>query len=119
LIDLGSDNFEFWHYIEPIFLTADDIGLFWDTLPFAIVDEDIWHKIFLRVGSILNQFSLQRLEFDFLEILFQSNMLMKIFGIKSLFALQTNQTNRFASALLELYPFLEYSTSYSTNLERL
>jgi hypothetical protein len=51
LIDLGSDHFEFWHYIEPIFLTGDGISLFGDTLPFDYVNEDIWHKLFVRISN--------------------------------------------------------------------
>jgi hypothetical protein len=48
LIDLGSDYFEFFHYIEPIFLTANGISLFGNSLPFDYVSEAIWHKLFIR-----------------------------------------------------------------------
>jgi hypothetical protein len=51
LIDLGSAYFEFWQYLEPIFLTPDGIRLFGDTLPFEYVNEDIWHKIFVRIAN--------------------------------------------------------------------
>jgi hypothetical protein len=51
LIDLGSDYYEFWRYIEPIFLTGDGISLFGDTLPFDYVNEDIWHKVFVRLSN--------------------------------------------------------------------
>jgi hypothetical protein len=51
LIDLGSNYFEFWRYIEPIFLTPDGISLFGDTLPFDYVSEDIWHKVFIRIAN--------------------------------------------------------------------
>jgi hypothetical protein len=51
LIDLGSDYFEFFHYLEPIFLTPDGISLFGSTLPFDYVSEDIWHKIFVRIEN--------------------------------------------------------------------
>jgi hypothetical protein len=51
LIDLGPDYYEFWRYIEPIFLTADGISLFGDSLPFDYVSESIWQKVFVRIGS--------------------------------------------------------------------
>jgi hypothetical protein len=51
LIDLGSEYFEFWCYIEPIFLTENGISLFGDTLPFDYVNEDIWHKLFVRLEN--------------------------------------------------------------------
>jgi hypothetical protein len=34
LNELGPDYFEFWCYVEPIFLTGDGISLFGDSLPF-------------------------------------------------------------------------------------
>jgi hypothetical protein len=51
LIDLGRDYFEFWGYIEPIFLTPDGISLFGDELPFDYVSEDIWTKLFVRLAN--------------------------------------------------------------------
>jgi hypothetical protein len=51
LIELGSDYFEFWQYIEPIFLTTDGLSLFKDTLPFEYVNEWIWDKIFYRIAN--------------------------------------------------------------------
>jgi hypothetical protein len=51
LIELGSDYFEFWQYIEPIFLTANGLSLFKDTLPFEYVNECIWDKIFYRLAN--------------------------------------------------------------------
>jgi hypothetical protein len=48
LIDLGDDYYEFWCYIEPIFLAPDGISLFGDSLPFDYVSEDIWRKVFVR-----------------------------------------------------------------------
>jgi hypothetical protein len=51
LIDLGSDYFEFWEYIEPIFLSAASISLFGNTLPFDYVTEDIWNKLFVRIEN--------------------------------------------------------------------
>jgi hypothetical protein len=55
LIDLGSDYLEFWTYIEPIFLTADGISLFGNTLPFDHVNEDIWKKILFRIENKPNE----------------------------------------------------------------
>jgi hypothetical protein len=51
LIDLGPDYFEFWCYIEPIFLTPDGISLFGDSLPFDYVSKDIWQKVFVRIAN--------------------------------------------------------------------
>jgi hypothetical protein len=51
LIDLGSDYFEFWHYIEPIFLTPDGISLFANTLPIDYVSEDVWRKLFICIAN--------------------------------------------------------------------
>jgi hypothetical protein len=51
LIDLGSGYFDFWHYIEPIFLTPDGISLFGNALPFDHVSEDIWSKLFVRLEN--------------------------------------------------------------------
>jgi hypothetical protein len=51
LIDLGPDNFEFWRYIEPIFLAPDEISLFAHTLSFDSFHEDIWHKLFVRLAN--------------------------------------------------------------------
>jgi hypothetical protein len=51
LIDLGAEYYEFWCYIEPIFLTPDGISLFGDSLPFDYVSEDIWRKIFVRIEN--------------------------------------------------------------------
>jgi hypothetical protein len=51
LIDLGSDYYEFWNYLEPIFLTADGILLFGNTLPFDHVTEDLWKKVFIRIAD--------------------------------------------------------------------
>jgi hypothetical protein len=51
LIELGSNYFEFCRYIEPIFLTPDGISLFGNTLPFDYVNEDIWHKLFVRLAN--------------------------------------------------------------------
>jgi hypothetical protein len=51
LIDLGSDYYEFWRYVEPIFLTEEGISLFGNTLPFDDVNEDIWRKVFVRIEN--------------------------------------------------------------------
>jgi hypothetical protein len=51
LIELGSDYFELFHYIEPIFLTPDGISLFGTSLPFDYVTEDVWHKLFVRIEN--------------------------------------------------------------------
>jgi hypothetical protein len=55
LIDLGSDYFEFWTYLEPLFLTADGISLFGNTLPFDHVSEDIWKKVLVRIEEKPNE----------------------------------------------------------------
>jgi hypothetical protein len=51
LKELGPDYFEFWCYIEPIFLTPDGISLFGDSLPFDYVSEHIWQKIFACIAN--------------------------------------------------------------------
>jgi hypothetical protein len=51
LINLGSDYYEFWNYVEQVFLTADGIALFGSRLPFDYVSEDIWKKIFVRTEN--------------------------------------------------------------------
>jgi hypothetical protein len=55
LIELGSNYFEFWHYIEPVFLTSDGISLFGNTLPFDHVNSDIWKKVFDRLENKSNE----------------------------------------------------------------
>jgi hypothetical protein len=54
LIDLGSGYYEFWTYLEPIFLTEDGISLFGNTLPFDDVSEEIWRKVFIRLENKRN-----------------------------------------------------------------
>jgi hypothetical protein len=49
LNELGPDYYDFWCYIEPIFLTADGVSLFGKSLPFDYVNEDIWNKHFVRI----------------------------------------------------------------------
>jgi hypothetical protein len=51
LNELGSGYYEFWCYIEPIFLTGDGISLFGDSLPFDYVNESIWQKVFVRLAN--------------------------------------------------------------------
>jgi hypothetical protein len=51
LIELGPAYFEFWQYIEPVFLTSDGISLFFHTLPFEHVNECIWDKIFYHIAN--------------------------------------------------------------------
>jgi hypothetical protein len=51
LMDLGPEYYEFWCYIEPIFLTPDGISLYGDSLPFDYVSEDIWRKVFVRLEN--------------------------------------------------------------------
>jgi hypothetical protein len=45
LIDLGSDYFEFWQYIEVSNLTGDGIVRFVENLPFDELTELIWKGI--------------------------------------------------------------------------
>jgi hypothetical protein len=54
LIDLGSDYYEFWTYLEPVFLTEEGISLFGNILPFDYVSEDIWRKVFVRLENKRN-----------------------------------------------------------------
>jgi hypothetical protein len=51
LIELGSDYFEFWNYIEVINLTGEGISLFVDHLDFNELTESIWQKIVVRLKS--------------------------------------------------------------------
>jgi hypothetical protein len=55
LIDLGSDYYEFWTYLELIFLTEEGISLFGNTLPFDDVNEEIWRKVFVRIENKPNE----------------------------------------------------------------
>jgi hypothetical protein len=52
LIDLGSAYFEFWRYIEVIFLTDKGLSLFVDKLPFEEFTKDIWFQVILRLKGV-------------------------------------------------------------------
>jgi hypothetical protein len=45
LIDLGSDYFDFWEYIELKNLTKDGLSRFFENLPFDELRESIWNRI--------------------------------------------------------------------------
>jgi hypothetical protein len=62
LNELGRDYYEFWCYIEPIFLTADGISLFGNSLPFDYVNESIWHNVFVRLVTKPDE-SIRKLRF--------------------------------------------------------
>jgi hypothetical protein len=52
LIELGSVYFEFWRYIEVIFLTDKGLSLFVDTLPFDELTKEIWSHVILRLKDV-------------------------------------------------------------------
>jgi hypothetical protein len=62
LNELGPDYYEFWCYLEPIFLTSEGISLFGTSLPFDYVNESIWQKIFVRLEKKPDE-SIRRLRF--------------------------------------------------------
>jgi hypothetical protein len=62
LNELGPDYYEFWCYIEPIFLTAECISLFGTSLPYDYVTESIWHKVFVRIDKKSDE-SIRKLRF--------------------------------------------------------
>jgi hypothetical protein len=49
LIDLGSEYFEYWCYIEVSLLNSESISLFVEYLKFEDVSESIWLKIVGRL----------------------------------------------------------------------
>jgi hypothetical protein len=49
LIELGSAYFEFWTYIEVVFLTDKGFSLFVDKLPFDELTKEIWSQVILRL----------------------------------------------------------------------
>jgi hypothetical protein len=52
LIELGSAYFEFWRYIEVIFLTDKGLSLFVDELPFDELTAEIWSEVILRLKGV-------------------------------------------------------------------
>jgi hypothetical protein len=60
LIDLGSDYFEFWQYIEVHNLTGDGLVHFVENLPFDELTESIWQRIvahlYLSRGEVSSDF---------------------------------------------------------------
>jgi hypothetical protein len=52
LIDLGSDYFEFFSYLEVSLLSSDGLSLFVDQLPFDELTVDIWSKVVDRLKGI-------------------------------------------------------------------
>jgi hypothetical protein len=48
LVELGSAYFEFWRYIETVFLTDKGLSLFVDKLPFDELTKEIWPQVTLR-----------------------------------------------------------------------
>jgi hypothetical protein len=52
LIDLGSDYFEFWCYLEISFLSDEGISRFVDSLRFDDLNATIWSKIVFRLQGI-------------------------------------------------------------------
>jgi hypothetical protein len=51
LIDLGSDYFEYWCYIEVPYLTDEGLSLFINHLEFDQLNEMIWRKIIDRLNG--------------------------------------------------------------------
>jgi hypothetical protein len=52
LIELGSEYFEFWQYIEIILLSTDSLSLFVTKLPFDELSSEIWSKVIERLIGI-------------------------------------------------------------------
>jgi hypothetical protein len=52
LIELGSAYFEFWRYVEVVFLADKGLSLFVDTLPFDELTAEIWSEVILRLKGV-------------------------------------------------------------------
>jgi hypothetical protein len=53
LIELGLAYFEFWKYIEVLFLTDKGLSLFVDKLAFDELTKEIWSQVILRSKGVL------------------------------------------------------------------
>jgi hypothetical protein len=64
LIELGSDYFEFWPYLEVAFLSETGISLFVENLHFDELTPDIWCKVVSRLRGVSDdELRSQRLHF--------------------------------------------------------
>jgi hypothetical protein len=61
LIDLGSEYFEYWCYLELIFLSSEGISKFVQTFPFEELNKSHWSKIIDRLLGVCDEtFRLRR-----------------------------------------------------------
>jgi hypothetical protein len=61
LIDLGSDCFEYWNYLEIVRFSSEGISKFVETLPFEEVQTSCWAKIVDRLVGVCDEtFRLRR-----------------------------------------------------------
>jgi hypothetical protein len=55
LIELGSDYFEFWSYIEVVFLSDEGLSLFVDNFDYSRLTKEVWCKILSRLTGICDE----------------------------------------------------------------
>jgi hypothetical protein len=60
LIELGSDYFDFWQYIEIRLLSTDSFSRFFERLPFDAVSYEIWLKVIDRLTGVADDNLRQR-----------------------------------------------------------
>jgi hypothetical protein len=81
LIDLGSDYFEYWNYIEISFLSSEGISQFVKVFPFEELRSSHWEKIIDRlIGNCDEKFRFHRFckEHNSTESIFESMILSTI-----------------------------------------
>jgi hypothetical protein len=55
LIDLGSEYFEYWCYLEIIFLSSEGISKFVQIFPFEELNKSHWSKIIDRLLGVCDE----------------------------------------------------------------
>jgi hypothetical protein len=51
LVDLGDEYFEYWKYIEVVFLSEEGVSQYVDKLPYCEITSDIWSQVVCRLNG--------------------------------------------------------------------
>jgi hypothetical protein len=77
LVELGSEYFGLWCFVEVQFLTDEGLALFIETLPYEALSVDIWSKLGDRVKGVADQM-LRRRRCRLLRTEFRSEILTEL-----------------------------------------